>query len=104
MGTFIDSDQKMNETLRYAILLANEETGMVETLVFFEDGWTTIHQYYPANNASMTETLQTATLGVMERYQIPRGHIQVRLAGKPPARDLASPTVQPLREITTQAS
>jgi hypothetical protein len=100
VATFIDQHRKNAENLRYAILLGNEETGMVETLVFFEDGWTTIHQYFPAHNATMTETLHAAMQGVMEQHHISRSNIQVRLTGKP----LAPSTVRPTFETTKQAS
>jgi hypothetical protein len=90
VATFIDQDQKISETLRYAIILASEETGMVETLVFFEDGWTTVHQHFPANNSSMTETLQAATQSVIERYQIPKANIQVKITGHRPAPGMPS--------------
>lgn len=74
---------------RRAVILHDNRKGLIEAVIFFEDGGTKIHQSFPSKPETMMEDLNTAKKELVAHYQISLDNIMTRkapLAGRPSER------------------
>lgn len=73
-----------SQTLRSAILLHDDEKGLIEAVVFFEGGGTAIEHFFPPSVDTMTYRLKEAKQALVRIYQLLPENIQTHMASLDP--------------------
>lgn len=74
----------LNRTIRHATLLHDDLKGLIQALIVFEDGGTTITQSFPGAPATMRTNLRDAKRALIKKYELAPGQVRTKIAALDP--------------------